>query len=85
MGSAGFGPDFSPSDTRPVGTGYGAGGVGGREGGVRWGAGTTQGSQTGRWESFQSDGVNGLGLDEGAGIDSDRTAVTLSSKVRCHL
>ena len=59
--------------------------VRGAGGGVWRGAGTTQGSQTGRWESFQSDGVNGLGLDEGAGIDSDRTAVTLSSTVRCHL
>ena len=52
---------------------------------VCWGAGTTQGSQSGRWEYFHSDGVNGLSLDEGAGIGSDRTAVTLSSTVSCHL
>ena len=47
---------------------WGAGG-----GGLRWGAGTTQGSQTGRWESFQSDGVNGLGLD--VGQESIRTGL----------
>ena len=53
-------------------------------GAVVWrGAGTTQVSQTGRWEWFQSDGVNELGLDEGAGIDSDRTAVTHQGARRC--
>ena len=39
-------------------------------GGVIWVAVTTHVSQTGRRESFQSDGVNGLGLDDGAGQDN---------------
>ena len=85
MGSAGFALDFSPPDTKPVERVTWGWRCGGPRGGVCWGAGSTQASQTGRWESFQSDGVNGLGLDEGEGIDSDRTAVTLFSTVRCHL
>ena len=32
------------------------------------GGGVQQGNQTGREVTFQSDGVNGLGLDDGAGM-----------------
>ena len=35
--------------------------------------------------TFQSDGVNGLGLDDGAGMQSDRASVTLSITLSCHL
>ena len=33
--------------------------------------------------TFQSDGVNGLGLDDGAGMQSDRASVTLSITLSC--
>ena len=69
---------------RPAETGWHEAGGMGRGRGC-WGAVTTQVSQTGRRESFQSDVVNGFGLDDGAGNDSDRTAVTLSSTACCHL
>ena len=49
------------------------------------GGGVQQGNQTGREVTFQSDGVNGLGLDDGAGMQSDRASVTLSITLSCHL
>ena len=49
------------------------------------GGGVQQGNYTGREVTFQSDGVNGLGLDDGVGMQSDRASVTLSITLSCHL
>ena len=49
------------------------------------GQGTSVGVQTGREDTFQSDVVKGLGLDDGAGMDPHKTAVTMSSTACCHL
>ena len=48
------------------------------------GGGVQQGNQTGRDVTFQSDEVNVLGLDDGAGMQSDRASVTLSITLSCH-
>ena len=52
---------------------------------VRGRGGVQQESQTVREVTFQSDGVNGLGLDDGAGMQPDRASVILSITLSCHL